>query len=214
MAVDYTCGFRHALRNMKAGKFLKYLILVVIVVNLMIVAVVFLGSSTPKRIPLPTPNGYDDFAKAGQMLTGDASGYEKMTGEQLTDLVSKNAEGLQLLHTGLARESRVPDDYSPSYVANEMNVLSSLKKSVFFLCAEGRLAELNGRNNDAAKCYVDGVRFGEDSSRGGVLISKLVGIACEAVSLKPLEALTQNLDAKSSAEIAQELEDIDTKAAP
>jgi hypothetical protein len=199
---------------MKAGKFLKFLILAVIAVNLMIVAVVLLGSPAPKPTPLPNPNGYDDFVQAGQALNGDASGYAAMSRDQLDALVSKNADGLKLLHTGLSLESRVPDDYFSNYVTLIMNQAALLKKSVFFLCAEGRLAELDGRTNDAVKIYLEGVRFGEESNRGGVLISKLVGIACEAISLKPLEALNQSLDAKQCAGVAHMLEDIDAKAEP
>jgi hypothetical protein len=199
---------------MKAGKFLKYLILAVIAINLMIVAVVLLGSAAPKPTPLPNPNGYDDFVQAGQTLNGDASGYAAMTRNQLVDLISKNADALKLLRTGLSRECRVPDNYSSNYVTSLMNQLASFKKSVMFLCAEGRQAELDGRTNDAAKIYLDGVRFGEESSRDGVVICKLVGIACEAISLKPLEALNQSLDAKQCAEVAHALEDIDAKAEP
>jgi hypothetical protein len=199
---------------MKAGTFLKYLIFVIVVVNVAIAAIVFLAPPRHKAAVLPNPNGFDDFLTASQMFTGDASGYQTNSHEQLAALVSKNTEALKTLRAGLAKQSRVPDDYSISNMNNVMNQLSALKKSIFFVCAEGRLAEMDGHTNAAANIYMDGMRFGEESSRDGNLISKLVGIACDAIALKPLESLPPSLDAKQCAEVARELEAIDTGIEP
>ncbi len=45
---------------MKAQKFLKNLVLLVVVVNLAIFLMVLLRPSPPVVHPLPIPNGYDD----------------------------------------------------------------------------------------------------------------------------------------------------------
>ena len=52
-------------------KILKYLVLVVLLGNLAAaLAVVFLGVKSKPRQPLPNPNGYDDFVRAGRTDRG------------------------------------------------------------------------------------------------------------------------------------------------
>ena len=89
---------------------------VVVVGNLALMAVVFLGGKSQPPQPLPNPNGYDDFVRAGQMLTGRLSNYHTNSQEQLADFISKNKEPLQIVRLGLSRECRVPNDYSPDYM--------------------------------------------------------------------------------------------------
>ena len=110
--------------------------------NLVIVFVVVLGAfeSAPSK-PLPNPNGYDDFVKAGTMLSGKASDYSTMTQTELVTLVGTNAEALKLLRVGLSRECRVPNDYSSRYINRVLFELSSQKELALTLCAEGRLGE-------------------------------------------------------------------------
>src|SRR5260370_176591 len=88
--------------------------------------------------------------------------------------------GLQWL--GLSRECLVPDDYSPDYIARVSDAPARCEQLTFALCAEGKLAELEGRTNDAAKIYAEGVRLGQKSSHGGIMLCKMVGIACESVA--------------------------------
>ena len=199
---------------MKPGKILSYVILAVIAANLAIVAVAFLPGLSSKPAPLPNPNGYDDFVKAGQLLDYKVQDYTTLDRQGLMDLLSKNEATLKLLHSGLSHESRVPDNYSKEYFAGMTTILASFKQCVFVLCAEGKLAQLDGRTNDAAKIYLDVVRFGQEGSRGGALINRLVGVACESIGLRALQPLSQSLDARECADVASALEEVDTKEEP
>jgi len=199
---------------MKARKFFTYLILLVVAANLALVAYVFLSAPEPKPIPMPNPNGYDDFVKATPVMGTNYYAYDKMDLKELAALVSTNEEALTLLHLGLSRECRVPDDYSTNFIATMIPALSIFKQSVFLLCAEGKLAEREGKTNDAVKIYLDAARFSQESTRGGLIIHKLVAIACQAIAFKPLAALHESLDAKQCGEIARVLEDMDAKAEP
>lgn len=194
----------------RSGRILKYVVLLVVVVNLAIVAVVFLGANSPQPRPMPNPNGYDDFVKAGQMVTGEPGNYNTMIKDELAALVATNQEVLRLARVGLGRECRAPDYNS----AQTLPLLASLKRLALLISAEGRLAELDGRTNDAARIYVEGIRFGQKSSQGGVLIVRLVGLACEAIPTWRLEPLTNSLDAQTCREIAQALEAIDAGEEP
>jgi hypothetical protein len=200
--------------RMKPGKILNYVILAVVAANLAIVAVVFLPALSSKPTPLPNPNGYDDFVKAGRLLDYQTLDYTTLDRQGLMHLISDNEATLKLLRSGLSHESRVPDNYSKDYITGVMTILPSFKQCVFVLCAEGKLAQLEGRTNDAAKIYLDAIRFGQESSRGGVLINRLVGIACENLGLRVLQPLSQSLDARQCADVARTLEGIDAKEEP
>jgi hypothetical protein len=129
-------------------------------------------------------------------------------------LISNNQKALKLISDGLSRESRVPNDYSAQYLSRIAPQIESLTPAEVLLCAEGRLAELEGRTNDAAKTYIQGVRFGQECSRGGIIFTRLTGMGCEGLAEKSLEKLTNSLDGPGSRETAQALETIDAKAEP
>jgi len=62
----------------------------------------FLGLLVPKPSspPLPKPNGYDDFLKAGSMLASEPSGLNDLSTAELRTLVAGNADGLRLARAG------------------------------------------------------------------------------------------------------------------
>jgi hypothetical protein len=182
----------------------KLLIGFSIVAALLVGVAVILTLSQPAPPPLPKPNGYDDFVKAGRMVTDDYADYGKMSEEGLRAFVKKNAEALKLARAGLGRECRVPLDYS---VTNAHWVdLPLFKRLAHTFTAEGGLAELENRPGDAAESYLDTVRLGHASARGGVMIDSLVGLAVESIGIAPLEKLTPNLDARQCREVASALE--------
>jgi len=172
---------------------------------------IFKSSQLPSSPPLPSPNGYDDFVKAGQMLASNTSRYDEMSDEQLRQLVTQNAEALRLVRTGLSRECRVPLAYSQTDMGNHISELGSIKQLVQALNAEGRLAEMEHRNNDAARAYLDAMRLGHEATRGGPLIDGLVRIACEATGSRSLQKLVTNLDARECREVINALEIIEKK---
>jgi len=64
--------------------------------------------------------------------------------------------------------------------------LARLKVLARLLTDEGQLAEMENRYADAAQSYLDTIRLGNEMSRGGFIINRLVGIACEAIGDTPL----------------------------
>jgi hypothetical protein len=198
----------------KFGKILKYVVLPIVAISLAIAAVVLLGANEPQPRPMPNPNGYDDFVKAAQMVSGKPGDYKTMSKDELVSLVATNQEALKLVRVGLGRECLMPDDYSPDYITRVITPIGSFKQIASLIAAEGRLSELDGNNNEAAKFYVEGILFGQKSCRGGVIISGLVRIACEAIPTVRLESLANGLDAQSCRETAQALEAIDAAEDP
>ena len=200
--------------SMNAGKFLKYLILVVVAGNLAVVGYVFLSALTPKVIPMPNPNGYDDFVKAGLMLKGKPYDYPKMSHEELSAFVSQNADALKLAEVGLERECRVPDDYSPENIQRFKMGGPAIYDLGLNFCAQGRLAALEHRTNDAVESYLQSIRLGGKSSRGGFTNSKSHGIICEHLGWLGLQPWTNSLDLHQCLKVAQTLETIDDQEEP
>jgi hypothetical protein len=188
---------------MTAGKFLRILIFVVILVNLVIVAVVFLGGGKlPPAVPLPVPNGYDDFAGAAQLAIRFNYAGSQPSESELRTFAKTNAEALRLLRAGLGYECRVPLEYSTNFIPNHFPALSGIKALAQAMQAEGHVAETEQRTNDAMKIYLDIVRLGHECGRGGLVIDHLVGLACQSIGLTALQGVSGSLGAKECHEAA------------
>ncbi len=164
----------------------------------------------PPVPPLPHPNGYENLVKAGNMVSNDFEDYDELTSAKLRELINNDAMTLQTARTGLQQECRVTLDYSVTSSAH-LDQLAALKRLAYAFVAEGRLAEMEKRPADAAKSYLDTIRLGDASARGGVLIDQLVGTAIESIGVGNLQKLVDQLDAKSCRETAATLETLDSQ---
>jgi len=190
----------------------RRLVALALVAGLMCLTLAFiLAGRTPLRLPLPDPNGYDDFVKAGKAVVGgDLSSYSTFDHDRLRDVVATNAEALRLFRLGLTRHCSVPTDSAlTNDVARRMDELASLKHLAHLLVAEGRLREMDGQPGQAALVYTDLIHFGNEISRGGFLINRLVGIACEAIGYGPLAKLVPKLEGKDARRVIAGLEQVE-----
>ena len=200
---------------MALQKKVKWLFTLIVLANLIIVLMVVLGALGPKPPPpMPNPNGYYDFVKAGRMLTGDYGNYSNLNEEKLAALVATNAEALKLFRIGLGRESLAPNDYSSHYMDHLDLQLRSQRALATVLCAEGRLAILQNRTNDAVQSYLDAMNLGQKCSQGGLMLSKLVGIACESMGRWGLKSFTDGVSSQECRKIAGTLEMLDASEPP
>jgi hypothetical protein len=194
----------------------KVLVALAAITTLVLVAALVLALRAPAPVagPLPVPNAYDEFLKASTLVAGETADWPNLSPEKLRVTVATNAEALRLARAGFSHESRVPLSYSVTNMAGHMTDLANFKRLAHAFAAEGKLAELENRPGDAAKSYLDTIRFGHELSRGGVIIDSLVGIAVQAIGLTPLEKLPGKLDPKSCREIAASLEALESKREP
>lgn len=163
----------------------------------------------PSNHALPNPNGYDCFVQAGNLILGDVSSFWDLDHEALSGLVSSNAEPLRLLRLGLTQRCSFPTEFAITNQGWMVGELPHLKRLALLLRAEGQLAEMEGRPGDAASSYTEAIRFGNEISRGGFLINRLVGIACEALGAVPLTKLVPSLGSEQARLVSRELEKID-----
>jgi len=185
------------------------LALAVVLVLAIITLMAFLyGRPTPFP-PLPSPNGYDDFVQAGALLSGRIGDYRNLGHEELKALVAMNTNVLALVRLGLKKQCALP---MQNYLTNTAAMSTDLpprKQSAQLLAAEGRLAELDERPEDAARSYLDAIRFGNEISRNGLVIDRLVGIACSAIGSVPLAKLAPQLGCEQLKPIIAELDKLD-----
>lgn len=158
---------------------------------------------------LPNPNGYDDLVRAGNLITASTNSPHEMDLETLTQFIADNAESLRLARVGLSRTCSVPTAEVLTNFGARMSDLAATKSLALLLAGEGRLAALQGRTNDALRCYVDVIRLGNEASRGGFVIHRLSGIACEAVGYVPLSKMATGLDCEQVRWLMHELETVD-----
>jgi hypothetical protein len=168
-----------------------------------------LGSLTPPRLPLPNPNGYDDFLAAGKLVAGRIADHPLFDRDRLRGVVATNKEALRLLRLGLTRQCSVPTDAALTNVAGWSAELGRLKHLAHLLGDEGRWHELEGRPAEAALVYAEIIRFGNETSRGGFLIHRLVGISCEAIGCSLLAKLVPRLEGEDARPVIAELERVD-----
>jgi hypothetical protein len=184
------------------------ILVLAIPVAIFIWSIFFNAFKVPPASPLPNPNGYDDLVKAGELLATNVVDYSTLSEEDLQTLVSRDSNALQLALAALPKQCCVTLDYSPTSHA-VLDRHSGLLRLAQAFAAEGRLAEMQGRADNAANSYLDLIHLGNESSRGGVLIDQLVGTAIEAMGTSDLQELAPKLDAKTCRETAATLETFD-----
>jgi hypothetical protein len=187
---------------------------ILICVALVLIAPVLVGSRPLPPLPLPSPNGYDDFVRGGQNVTRDniaGDTYAATNESRLRALVASNAESLRLVRVGLVRECCVPLEYSTNFLGPLMSRLSSFKSLAGALKAEGRVAELDGHTNDAAGIYLETIQFGHESARGGLVINYLVGLSCQRIGATALLRISNDLDARTCRSAIERLNELEQK---
>jgi hypothetical protein len=178
---------------------------------LAMLAVLFLSVGlTPPPQPLPNPNGYDDFLKAAALLADSAVDADTLDHDGLRALVSTNAESLRVLRLGLTRQCALPADSAVTNDSAMLGDLGRMERLAQLLTAEGRLREMDNRLGDAAQSYLDAIRLGNEMSRGGFIINRLVGIACEGIGGSRLNKLVPKLTPQEARPVIVELEKIDS----
>ena len=191
------------------SKPIRILLGLVLVVVALVVVVRLLDSGLAPVPVLPNPNGHADFVQAGKALVGKVPDVKTATLDELRSFVTQNTNALSLVRLGLSKKSRVPVEFTMNYPAGRLTELSAIKHLALALAAEGRVAELEQRTNDALTACIDAVRLGHEASRGGLMIDKLVGIACEAIGLNRLESLADGLPAGECRRVVRALEPVD-----
>lgn len=166
-------------------------------------------SSLPNAQPVPSHNGYDEFVRIGTAISTSFRTYKMMNETELRHALKTNETLIAQGHEALKLECRVPLPWPPD--SNSVDEAAAPINLSEAFAAEGMLAEMENRTQDALKCYLDIVRLGSQSCQGGLLADGLRGIAIEARGAECLQKLSVILDSKSCAQAAQVLETADSE---
>jgi hypothetical protein len=197
----------------------------IIGILLAVVAAVWLlalrSRPSPVRVTLPTPNGYAELLQAANLVATTPGGEKVSALDSTTETVAElraalepHARALELVRLGLTKECRVPVEYTSDYIGNSVPALTGFKRVAQALMAEGRLAELEGRTNEAARSYLACVQLGEASARGGMLIHRLVGMACGTLGVQKLRHLLPTLDGAAQKMVLDGLAKVEAQHEP
>jgi hypothetical protein len=164
-------------------------------------AIVLLQLLTPAPIPsveLPEPNGFNDLVAAGQMVEGTTlnSGnfdVDTATKAQVSSALGQVASAIDRGRLGMSRGSRVPLIYSETL--DPFKHCQWLRALARAFDAEGQLAKMNGRFDEALAANMDIVRVGAASRQGGAWVDGLVGIAISSLGMSRLFEIHKDLSA-------------------
>lgn len=184
------------------------------------VAVWLMIPAAPTMPTLPVPNGYDDVLQAGREAHDAGARVTRLdvmkAGEAtLRPLVEASREALTIARQGLDRPFQVPVVYEINdMMGRQMAELGEIRLLARILFAEGLLADLQGRTDDATRSYLDLMRLGDAMSRRVPLIHYLVGLAFEDLGIRGLRVLRTHLDADQCRRLIGVLQDQDRDRQP
>lgn len=180
------------------------------------------ATETIPVVPLPDPNGYDFYVRAGQALKTENPGPPSAapSKDAATDLalqrayVAKNAETLRLLREGLRHLARQPASRTNDDITKSFPVQKQFREMARLLVQESRVRLADGDFNGAADSLLDGIQLGIDIVRGGPLMASLVGGAVESIPRAEMSKLVKNLDAAGAQRAAGRLQEIEARRVP
>lgn len=187
-----------------------------------IVAVYAYNNQTP-HIAIPTPvvpanNGYDDFIRAGKMAQAarhksplDMAGPSEQveTYANYKACVPEAALVEAVVQQGLRKPYLMPP--VRSYTNPQFPSFVLLREIARTLAGKARYEAISGHPEQAIDTLLDSMEMGVTMPRGGILISGLVGVAVEAISIRPLEDLLPQLNAEQLTRVAARLDVIAAK---
>jgi len=145
---------------------------------------------------------------------GDLGDYRELAFESLRAFAATNAETLKVARGALEYQCRVPVENTQDWFRAHLKEMLGFKElgRIFLLAA--RLAHSEGRTNDVANAYLDLIRFGHESTRGGLVTDNATAAVQEAFGIEGLRSVQDALDAAQSHRIAKVLEELDIRQEP
>ena len=163
--------------------------------------------------PMPDPNGYEYFIRAGEMVTYDRN---LLTNDNdlawSRPIYDSNQLALAEFRRGLEFECRVPrlpvDEGSwQSFLGESISV----RQIRVVLRADAVLSRAAGRHEHSARCGMEMIRFGHKVCRGGVVINALGSITAISSGEDILREECRNLDVQTLRSYCLELLELDAK---
>jgi competence protein ComGC len=105
--------------------------------------------------------------------------------DAVRNYLQQNSEALDLLRQGLAKELCIAPPYDGSTKKN-LDEKTGLRRLARTLTYEGRMKGLAGDDASELDCYLDALKLGRTSMKGGVLFDGQMGIAIQMTALSAI----------------------------
>jgi hypothetical protein len=173
-------------------------------------------------VPLPNPNGYERLTQAVKGLkhsdeVGHAIGRQidssehVYTQEEKEQLLTENVPALTAFRAALQLPMQAPPLHS---FDDRMPEFARFRALARLLSLEGEVHEEHSEWKQAADSYLDAMELGIKVQKGGVIIHQLVGIACQAIGLRPLVPLTDKLSPAEAGQVLARLNRLEAERTP
>ncbi len=130
---------------------------------------------------MPSPNGYDDLLSVIPNVVPNPGDWRTQDMAELRAALAPNSNALATIRAALEKEWAAPLSHDTNSLPSLFANLALPKTLANLFCAEGRLAELEHRTNDALNAFADCIQLGQKSTHRALIIHDLVGIACQAI---------------------------------
>lgn len=199
--------------------FITILTAVVLILSLPVTMLIINNKPPQISVPsnkMPHPNGWDDFIRAEKLLRvnrhmGPISSTRPISSWTLPEYQSfmkDNAPALAAVRQGLKKQYMHPAVRSFMLDFAHHAYFRELART---LAGEAKYYEVIGKPGKAADSLLDCIEFGVVTPRGGTLISGLVGIAIESISMHFLNPLLSKLSPADLERVACRLEQIERR---
>ncbi|MEO6908088.1 MAG: hypothetical protein ABI210_09390 [Abditibacteriaceae bacterium] len=173
----------------------------------------------PPQIKIPTPvmphpNGYDYFVRAGAAFVNDNKGVDEITSTSSKpekyplaakeEWLKQNAKAFQLLREGLKYPVLQPA--VRSYDDEDYHSYAQFRNLARALVVESHARGERGDWNGAVQSLLDDYDFGNQIARGGPLITGLVSVAIQDISLREFNNLVSHTNATTAKMVAASIE--------
>ena len=170
-----------------------------------------LPPEAPRSLREPTPNAYQTMIAACKLEVKELDGIktsppnrnslQPLAGRK--KLLAANAASIAKLREALGQEWLTPQWMTASQTFPEYAQFREEARMLTLLGTQTYAEE--GNLPEAARCAADAIELGMKIPRGGVLITGLVGLACEAIGESALWRIADTLDAKTARVTSQRL---------
>ncbi|HUY87961.1 MAG TPA: hypothetical protein VMV10_04420 [Pirellulales bacterium] len=179
-----------------------------------VVGIAYFKMLFPLPIPhfeAPDPNGYLVLAKlGGELEQADVLVLDPPSETQIRDFVAANRQRLKAARAALELPHVVPVDYEDAEL-RWFHSLQGLRQLARGLVNEGKAESLDGRPDAAAAIYLDVLRLGQITARGGVLVDALVGNAIGGIGLGGLSEVRQSISPETARQLIAALLSLDAQ---
>jgi hypothetical protein len=175
---------------------------------------VFVVSSRSKLPPLPSPNGYDDLVSVVPRVAQHQTGWRTQDTSGLRALVDLNSNAVAVIRAAFSKQWAVPVSPESNYMSSMAPNLIAIRTLANSFCAEGRLAQVERRTNDALSAFMDSIQLGHKSSQGGLIIHDMVGVACKTIGAEGVRQCIGTASDEALRAVFVRLADVDRTQEP